>query len=139
MLIHFAKKLLAICISNKIILGPVLRPSVKAKEERKWVLDTINKYFDVIAEEEDEEDEDEDEDEDDYFYDDDEDEDMDELSDEEDVPDYQSTSKIRSLLSKAATNAQSQSNLATLNKLKQNLGSRISLGLKQSVENLSSL
>ena len=110
---------------------------MKAKEERKWVLDTINKYFEVIVEEEDEEDEDEDEN--DYFYDEDEDEDMDELSDEEDVPDYQSTSKIRSLLSKAAANAQSQSNLATLNKLKQNLGSRISLGLKQSVENLSSL
>ena len=120
-----------------IILGPVLRPSVKAKEERKWVLDTINKYFEVIVEEEDEEDEYEDED--DFYDDDDEDENMDELSDEEDVPDYQSTSKIRSLLSKAAANAQSQSNLATLNKLKQNLGSRISLGLKQSVENLSSL
>ena len=32
-----------------------MRPSVKAKEERKWVLDTINQYFDVIVEEEDEE------------------------------------------------------------------------------------
>ena len=34
-----------------------MRPTVKAKEERKWVLDTINQYFDVIVEEEDEEEE----------------------------------------------------------------------------------
>ena len=55
--------------------------------------------------------------------------------------DYKSTSRIRSLLTKAAANvSQSQSNLANLNKLKQNLGSKISLGgMKQSVENLSSL
>merc|ERR1719411_892667 len=37
----------------------VTRPSVKPKEERKWVLDTINKYFEVIVEEEDEEEEEE--------------------------------------------------------------------------------
>merc|ERR1712087_952659 len=34
--------------------GPVMRPSAKPKEERKWVLDSINKYFDVIVEEEEE-------------------------------------------------------------------------------------
>ena len=53
------------CINakNAVISGPVMRPSQKTKEERKWVLDTINKYFDVIVEEEDEEKED-DEDED---------------------------------------------------------------------------
>ena len=34
-----------------------MRPSQKTTEERKWVLDTINKYFDVIVEEENEEDE----------------------------------------------------------------------------------
>ena len=38
-----------------------MRPSQKTTEERKWVLDTINKYFDVIVEEENEE-EDDDED-----------------------------------------------------------------------------
>ena len=32
-----------------------MRPTVKAKEERKWVLDTINQYFDVIVEEDEEE------------------------------------------------------------------------------------
>merc|ERR1711892_824266 len=32
--------------------GPVMRPSAKPKEERKWVLDSINKFFDVIVEEE---------------------------------------------------------------------------------------
>jgi len=32
-----------------------MRPSQKTKEERLWVLDTINKYFEVIVEEEDEE------------------------------------------------------------------------------------
>ena len=39
--------------------GPVMRPSQKTKEERKWVLDTINKYFDVIVEEEEEREEEE--------------------------------------------------------------------------------
>jgi hypothetical protein len=34
-----------------------MRPSQKTTEERKWVLDTINKYFDVIVEEENEEEE----------------------------------------------------------------------------------
>ena len=38
-----------------------MRPSQKTKEERKWVLDTINKYFEVIVEEEDEEKEEEEE------------------------------------------------------------------------------
>ena len=119
-----------------------MRPTVKAKEERKWVLDTINQYFDVIVEEEDEESD---------MVDDSSDEEMSEVSDdeddkedyeyeEEDMPDYQSTSRIRSLLTKAASNvSQSQTNLANLSLLKQKLGSRISLGLKQSMENLSSL
>ena len=34
-----------------------MRPSQKASEERKWVIDAVNKYFDVIVEEEEEEDE----------------------------------------------------------------------------------
>ena len=116
-----------------------MRPTVKAKEERKWVLDTINQYFDVIVEEEDEEEESD-------MVDDSSDEEMSEVSDEdfeyeeEDLLDYQSTSRIRSLLTKAASNvSQSQTNLANLSLLKQKLGSRISLGLKQSMENLSSL
>lgn len=116
-----------------------MRPAVKAKEERKWVLDTINQYFDVIVEEEDEEEESD-------MVEDSSDEEMSEVSDEdfeyeeEDLPDYQSTSRIRSLLTKAASNvSQSQTNLANLSLLKQKLGSRISLGLKQSMENLSSL
>ena len=29
-----------------------MRPSVRAREERKWVVDTVNKYFDVIVEDE---------------------------------------------------------------------------------------
>ena len=116
-----------------------MRPTVKAKEERKWVLDTINQYFDVIVEEEDEEEESD-------MVEDSSDEEMSEVSDEdfeyeeEDLLDYQSTSRIRSLLTKAASNvSQSQTNLANLSLLKQKLGSRISLGLKQSMENLSSL
>ena len=123
--------------TNNYITGPVMRPAVKAKEERKWVLDTINQYFDVIVEEEDEESD---------MLDNSSDEEMSEVSDEdfeyeeEDLPDYQSTSRIRSLLTKAASNvSQSQTNLANLSLLKQKLGSRISLGLKQSMENLSSL
>jgi hypothetical protein len=42
-----------------------MRPSQKTKEERLWVLDTINKYFDVIVEEEDEEEKEDIEDDDD--------------------------------------------------------------------------
>ena len=125
-----------------------MRPSAKPKEERKWVLDTINKYFDVIVEEEDEEDEDDDEDsemdsEEEMESDEEEEEEYDSENDDPgiaDPSDFKSTSRIRSLLTKAASNvSESQSNLATLNMLKQKLGSRISLGLKQSVENLSSL
>lgn len=123
-----------------VFTGPVMRPTVKAKEERKWVLDTINQYFDVIVEEEDEESEDES----------DSDESIESLSDcedndeieEDEVEDqeYKSTNRIRSMLTRAAANvSSSQTNLANVSKLKQNLGSRISLGMRQSVENLSSL
>lgn len=38
--------------------GPVTRPTARPKEERKWVVDTINKFFEVIVEENDEENED---------------------------------------------------------------------------------
>ena len=128
--------------TNIYITGPVMRPAVKAKEERKWVLDTINQYFDVIVEEEDEESDmlDNSSDEEMSEVSDDEDDKEDYEYEEEDMPDYQSTSRIRSLLTKAASNvSQSQTNLANLGLLKQKLGSRISLGLKQSMENLSSL
>lgn len=110
-----------------------MRPAVRAKEERKWVLDTINKYFDIIVEEEDEE-EDEESDED---SDSDSEEPSLSASDEDDPQDYKSSNRMRSLLSKAAANVSSQGNL---NRLKQNLGSRISLGgMKQSMDNLASL
>ena len=126
------------------IAGPVMRPSVKAKEERKWVLDTINQYFDVIVEEEDEEsDEEEDSDSDESIesLSDLEHNEVDDDDDGEEQQDYKSTNRIRSMLTRAAANvSNSQSNLASINKLKQNLGSRISLGhMRQSVENLSSL
>ena len=116
-----------------------MRPTVKAKEERKWVLDTINQYFDVIVEEDDEEESDDDSDESieslsEY-------EDEEEIDDNEEIQGYKSTNRIRSMLTRAAANvSNSQSNLASINKLKQNLGSRISLGgIRQSVENLSNL
>ena len=130
-------------VYNVFISGPVMRPTVKAKEERKWVLDTINQYFDVIVEEDDEEESDDDEDCDsdesieslsEY-------EDEEEMDDDEEIQGYKSTNRIRSMLTRAAANvSNSQSNLASINKLKQNLGSRISLGgIRQSVENLSNL
>ena len=40
-----------------------MRPSQKASEEREWVVNAINKYFDVIVEEEEEEEEEDDDDE----------------------------------------------------------------------------
>ena len=136
---------------------PVMRPSQKSTEERKWVLDTINKYFDVIVEEEDEDefDEDDTEDEDNDFEsaseNESEDSELSSLSVEEDIDDeigsedqdqqgagpsarFHSSTKMRDLLKKAATNvSSSQSNLATLEQLKLNLGTRI----KQSTEQLN--
>ena len=129
-------------VYNVFISGPVMRPTVKAKEERKWVLDTINQYFDVIVEEDDEEESDDDDSDSDESieslseY-----EDEEEMDDNEEIQGYKSTNRIRSMLTRAAANvSNSQSNLASINKLKQNLGSRISLGgIRQSVENLSNL
>ena len=109
-----------------------MRPSQKASEERKWVVDAINKYFEVIVEEEEEEEEEE-EDEDevegldsDGSYDDEEIESLGEIdyedSEEEnelsesDVEEnrihnaestFRSTAKIRGLLSTAITNISS--------------------------------
>ena len=118
--------------------GPVMRPSVRAKEERKWVVDTIHKYFDVIVEEEDEpEDEDtssimasdlssplssEDEEE------------------EKEPADFKSTAKMRGMLSQVLNkNAPPQANKSQmLTTLKQKLGSQISLK-RMSKENLSGL
>ena len=130
--------------------GPVTRPSDKPKEERKWVVDTINKYFEVIVEENDEEEEDENENLDDL------DDDLDssseyseysEYSDEnadtkaEDTEDkitattgpYKSSTRIRGLLGSVASKfTKSVGNLAggaphLVNNLKKNLGSQISL------------
>ena len=129
----------------------VTRPSVKPKEERKWVLDTINKYFEVIVEEEDEEDEDEDEDE---YEDDEENEDYDDAdSDYSENSDYdsheaedtsenfQSTSKMRGILTSVVSKISgSVGNLAKkdlMQNLKQNLGSQINL--RASSSNLSKL
>ena len=82
-----------------------MRPSLRPKEERKWVLDTINQYFDVIVEEEDEEPNSEDEDSSD-------DDSIDSLSeyDDDEIPDeeyeepnnagYKSSSRMRSLYPK---------------------------------------
>ena len=122
--------------------GPVKRPSVKPKEDRKWVLDSINKYFDVIVEEEeephDEDEEYEDELSDEYDSEDDEfsessndaDEDIEGFENTEDN-NYQSTSKMRGLLSSVVNKISgSVGNLAQrdlMNSLKQNLGSQINL------------
>lgn len=123
-----------------------MRPSLRPKEERKWVLDTINQYFDVIVEEEDEEPNSKEPDDEDYSDDDsidslseyDDDEMLEEEYEEPNNAGYKSSSRMRSLLSKAAGNVtNSQTNLACLSKLKQNLGSRISLGHQKSMENLN--
>ncbi len=140
-----------------------MRPSQKSTEERTWVLDTINKYFDVIVEEEDEEEDEEEGDmwedsdvessEDEYVN----SEIMDSSSEEEDIeslslsdledgptqqeqgvaPGFQSSARMREMLKKAASNvSSSQTNLVNMNQVKEKLGSRINIGLKQSVEQL---
>ena len=110
--------------SKKKVLPP------KSQENRKWVLDSINKYFDVIAEEEDDEDED-DEDEDESEF--------EESSDIEEPPptkveaesSYKSSSKMRGLLCSVASRLTgSVSNLSAgdvIQTLKKNLGSQINL------------
>ena len=134
----------------------MMRKSAKPKEERKWVLDSINKYFDVIVEEEEEgEDEQISDSDSDYEYSDDDDEDDDEdednseyeYSDEElgeavpTEPGFQSTTKMRSLLSSVVANISgSRSNLnrqEILTSLKQNLGSRTNLRASSSQLNLA--
>ena len=121
---------------------PVVRKvQAKPQDERKWVLDSINKYFDVIVEEEEEEEEEGDEnysdDEDEYSNEDDDDSDYEYSDDEEPnyvgpepAAPYQSTSKMRGMLNSVVTNlAGSVSNLGSqeiLTTLKQRLGSRSS-------------
>ena len=110
--------------SKKKVLPP------KSQENRKWVLDSINRYFDVIAEEEDDEDED-DEDEDESEF--------EESSEIEEPPptkveaesSYKSSSKMRGLLCSVASRLTgSVSNLSAgdvIQTLKKNLGSQINL------------
>lgn len=121
-------------------IGPVMRPSAKPKEERKWVLDSINKFFDIIVEEE-EEDEEYDQEEyyedenSDYEYCDSESE-YSEYDNEieavnEEQNNYQSTNKMRGLLSSVVSKISgSIGNLAQkdlMHSLKQNLGSQMNL------------
>ena len=105
-----------------------MRPSQKASEERKWVVDAVNKYFAVIVEEEEEEEEEEGEEEDEeegeeedeaeqndsdgsywsYYEDSDEENEPSEIDVEENTnqnaeSNFRSTAKIRGLLSTAIT------------------------------------
>ena len=118
----------------------VTRPSVKPKEERKWVLDTINKYFEVIVEEEDEEEGEEGEEysDTDSEYSEYEDDDYEEEEEEQEdqltsnpSDNFQSTSKMRGILSSVVSKISgSVGNLAKqdlMQNLKQNLGSQITL------------
>lgn len=130
--------------------GPVRKPSTKPKEERKWVMESINKYFDVIVEEEEEEEVDgefsEDEDEYEDEIDNDEFDDVD-IEDDTDVDNisnvnlpkgddsqggqFRSSNKMRGLLSNVVSNlSRSVGNLASrqiVDSLKRNLGSQINL------------
>ena len=136
--------------SKEEVNRPVMKKSAKPKEERKWVLDSINKYFDVIVEEEEEaEDDPMSDDDSDYEYSDDEDESEYEYSEEEEEveevtsaePGFQSTSKMRGLLSSVVANISgSRGNLGRqeiLSSLKQNLGSRNNLRASSSQINLT--
>ena len=141
-----------------------MRPSQKTKEERKWVVDTINKYFDVIVEEEEEEEENDNVEEDSYSEEaDDEIEslgDMDYSDSEEDYKEtdsepeeeendndgegrFKSTAKIRGLLSTAmAKISSSKSDLTDLVSVpdqKQNLLTNLKqkLGSQISLKRLS--
>ena len=132
--------------------GPVMRPSAKPKEERKWVLDSINKYFDVIVEEEEESGDDDIESDEEYStseedYLDESEYDTDEVENDivgavqqDSAEAFQSTSRMRGMLNSVVSNISgSVGNLARkeiINNLKQNLGSQINL---KSNSNLSKL
>jgi len=123
--------------------GPITRPSVKPKEERKWVVDTIHKYFDVIVEDEGEEDEEEEEYCEDDIVSDDSGSEWEEYSEYDDDDDqqeervapaaeYKSSTKIRGLLGSVASKlTKSMGNIAAssnlVSNLKKNLGSQISV------------
>lgn len=115
-----------------------MRPSQKASEERKWVIDAVNKYFDVIVEEEEEEEDDEMDEVSENESDDEEIEslsdieyqDSDEESEESEVEDevagvenasrgdFRSTAKIRGLLSTALTKmSSSRGDLSEMNQM----------------------
>merc|ERR1712218_613479 len=125
--------------SKEEVNRPVMKKSAKPKEERKWVLDSINKYFDVIVEEEEEaEDDPMSDDDSDYEYSE-EEEEVEEVTSAE--PGFQSTSKMRGLLSSVVANISgSRGNLGRqeiLSSLKQNLGSRNNLRASSSQINLT--
>lgn len=140
--------------SKEDVNKPVMRKVAKPKDERKWVLDSINKYFEVIVEEEEEKEEDFSDNEEDEYSDEDEEESEYEYSDEEEDDEeeetpatsaqpLQSSSKMRGLLSSVVTDLSgSVTNLGKqqiLSSLKQGLGSRTNLRSSTSQLNLAKI
>merc|ERR1712079_32059 len=136
---------------KSVIGGPVMRPSVRAREERKWVVDTVNKYFDVIVEDEEGDSErsideasfhetDEEEEESPYNSDmDEEDEISTNLSTtNQSAGGFKSTAKMRRMLSRVLETSSRGARSQVMANLKQELGSQISLkGMSR--ENLAGL
>ena len=107
---------------------------VSPKDERKWVLDSINKYFDVIVEENEGSSEGCDSESTSSTSECSEEEtsnDSDDEQEEEGVPQFQSTAKIRGMFSTVVSNlSKSVNNLAQtdlVSNLKRNLGSHVNL------------
>ena len=107
---------------------------VSPKDERKWVLDSINKYFDVIVEENEGSSEGCDSESTSSISECSEEEtsnDSDDEQEEEGVPQFQSTAKIRGMFSTVVSNlSKSVNNLAQtdlVSNLKRNLGSHVNL------------
>ena len=101
------------------------RPSLRPREERRWVLDSINKHFDVIVEEGNDDDDDDGANEE-VFYPDSgsEDEESDEDCSAESRP------NLRSMFEDAMTRASARlggSREVLLGRFKQNLGSQLSI------------
>jgi len=137
--------------SEKEVNKPVARKVAKTKDERKWVLESINKYFNIIVEEEEEEIEEfSDEEDTDNYSDEGEGDSSYEYSDEEATEDtvlktstsnYKSTWKMRGLVSSVVSKISgSEANLATpqiVSNLKAGLGSRINVLASNSQLDLS--
>ena len=114
----------------------VRRPSLRPREERRWVMDSINKYFDVIVEEENDDEEEEEDDVNREVHYPDTSDDENESDESMEIPDpgplqkTESKRDLRSMFEAAMTRVSARvggSREVLVGRFKQNLGSQLSI------------